>query len=52
MKEEHGAWICEEVDAILHIDRIKLSKLGLVQSRESLTEGAQAMGNGQGPTGP
>lgn len=49
MREEHGTWIRKEVDSILHVDRIKLSKLGLVQSGESLTEGAQAMGNGQGP---
>lgn len=49
MREEHGTWIRKEVDSILQVDRIKLSKLGLVQSIESLTEGAQAMGNGQGP---
>lgn len=30
MREEHATWICEEIDGILHVDRINLSKLGLV----------------------
>ena len=48
---EHVTCIRKEVASILLVDRLKLSKLGLVQSGESFTEGAQAMGNGQGPIG-